>query len=185
MNENHFAVTKLCHVIRWASLLFLAIVFVVQIISLFIPTAYFTGLAPLMQLNLAGISTQVITQLSFDQRVLVALLSAPLLGALLWAFNHLRKLLISFERNDFFSRTAVTHLRAFAGWILVAKILAWLTVHLRVGVIGHMMADDRLRSKISLAGDDFTVLVLCVLFFLIARAMEIGQAAVEENKEFV
>jgi hypothetical protein len=185
MTKNLFTVSKLCQVIRWASIIFLASVFTIQFIVLFMPSAFFTNNLPLMRLNLAGVSTQLITQLSFDQRMLLALVSLPQLGALLWAFSHLNKLLRSFERGDFFNQTAVSHLRAFAGFTLLAKVLSWLTLHARVGTVIQFLGDDKIRNRISLTGDDLTVLLLCALFFLIARAMEVGRAAVEENKEFI
>ena len=185
MSKNLFAVPALCRTIRWIGITFLSGVFAIQFFVLFLPGSVFTSYPPLLQLNLGGVSTQLLTQLSFDQRLLIALVNLPQLAALLWAYHHLIRLLNSFEHGDFFSSEAVSHLRAFAGITLLAKFLSWLTLHVRFGTIVHLLDDEKLRSKISLTGDDLTVLLMCALFFLIARAMEVGRQAAEENKEFI
>jgi uncharacterized membrane protein YGL010W len=185
MTKNLFAVSTLCRIIRWASLIFLASVFTIQLFVLFLPPSFFTSYPQLMRLNLAGVSTQLLTQLSFDQRMVIALVNLPQLAALLWAYSHLVKLLRSFERGDFFTREAVAHLRAFAGITLLAKLLSWLTLHARIGTIVQFLGDGKFSGKLSLTGDDLTVLLMCALFFLIARAMEVGREAAEENKAFI
>lgn len=185
MTKNLFAVATLCRIIRWASIIFLGCVFTIQLFVLFVPPSLFTSYPLLMRLNLAGVSTQLLTQLSFDQRLLIALINLPQLAVLLWAYSHLVKLLRSFERGDFFTCAAVAHLRAFAGITLLAKVLSWLTLHARIGSIVQFLGEGKFGGKFSLTGDDLTVLLMCALFFLIARAMEVGRAAAEENKEFI
>ena len=58
-------------------------------------------------------------------------------------------------------------------------------MHARVSVMGHLLGQGRMASHIALSSDDMAVLLMCALFFLIARMMEEARCLAEENKEFI
>ena len=49
------------------------------------------------------------------------------------------------------------------------------------GVLGH----ESVRAMVNLSSDDMAVLLMCALFFLIARMMEEGRRLAEENRGFI
>jgi len=120
-----------------------------------------------------------------SDRLLVASISLPYLAALAWAFYRLDCLLRGFERGEFFESPTVGHLRAFSGYLLLAKVLSLLAMHARVGVLTQLVGRQNLQSHINLSSDDMAVLLMCALFFLIARMMEEGRRLAEENRGFI
>jgi hypothetical protein len=79
----------------------------------------------------------------------------------------------------------VNHLRAFAGLLFAAKLLALAALHLRVGIALHLLEKRPGMAAINLSNEDVAVLLMCALFFLIAHMMEVGRRLVDENKEFI
>jgi hypothetical protein len=78
----------------------------------------------------------------------------------------------------------VSDLRAFSGLLLIAKGLALLAMHVRVGLVVHLLG-TKTRMAINLSSDDLAILLLCALFFAIAGMMEEGRRLAEENRGFV
>ena len=58
-------------------------------------------------------------------------------------------------------------------------------MHARVALMGHMMGSERSHMAVNLSSDDMAVLLMCALFFLVARMKEQGRRLAEENREFV
>ena len=85
----------------------------------------------------------------------------------------------------FFERATVGHLRAFSGYLLLAKLLSLLAMHARVAAMVHLVGHEHVRAVVNLSADDMSVLLMCALFFLIARMMEEGRKLAEENRGFV
>ena len=135
--------------------------------------------------HIAGLPANAMAALSITERLLIAAISLPYLCALVWAFYRLGKMLSGFERAEFFERATVGHLRAFAGYLLLAKVFSLAAMHLRVSVMVHMLGHQNMPVRLNLSNDDMAVLLMCALFFLVARMMEEGRRLAEENREFV
>ncbi len=118
-------------------------------------------------------------------RLLLAAAGLPYLLILGYALYRLDQLLRGFMRGEFFDIATVGHLRAFSGYLLLAKALALLTMHLRAYLMLRMPGHDKLQFSIHLSNDDVAVLLMCALFFVIARMMEEGRRLAEENREFL
>ena len=93
--------------------------------------------------------------------------------------------LAAFSRGEYFERATVGHLRAFSGFLLIAKLLALGAMHVRSAMVMHMTEAKHQLLSINLSNDDLAVLLMCGLFFVIARMMEEGQRLAEENREFI
>lgn len=136
-------------------------------------------------IHLAGLPAGAVGQLAVGDRLLLASISLPYLAVLSYAFWRLDRMLGAFERGEFFERTTVAHLRMFAGALFVAKGLALLAMHARVHAYAFVVGAERSHGAINLSSDDLAVLLMCALFFLVARLMEEGRRLTEENREFV
>jgi hypothetical protein len=134
---------------------------------------------------LGGLPANALADLSLGDRLLIGAISLPYLAALVWAFYQLDRMLRGFERGEFFERETVGHLRAFSGYLLLAKLLSLLAMHARVGALVHLLGQERIHTMVNLSSDDMAVLLMCALFFLIARMMEEGRRLAEENREFI
>lgn len=138
-----------------------------------------------MRLHLAGVSSTTLAALSTGQRLMLAAASLPYLAFLLLAIYRLDRMLAAFSRGEYFDRATVGHLRAFSGFLLIAKLLALGAMHARSAMVMHMTDAKRHVLSINLSNDDLAVLLMCGLFFVIARMMEEGQRIAQENREFI
>jgi hypothetical protein len=184
MTQVSPSIRTLCRVVRIGGFLFIA-----GAIGIYLFVAFWPELNPhqhfMLKMHLAGVSTETLSQLGTGQRVLVTGLSLPYLIVLTWAFYQLDRAIAAFERGEFFEQKTVAHLRRFAGFLFLAKVLSLMALHARVGMVKHMMATKHHLVAINLSIDDLSVLLMCALFFLIARLMEEGRRLQEENREFV
>lgn len=184
-NQDLNAIRRLCRVIRWASAVFVTGLLVIYLVSWMWPIEVGQGHPFMFAPRLAGLPMDIAQKLDFGQRLIIVAISVPYLAALVWAFWRLTHMLRNFEAGDFFSIQTVAHLRAFAGFLFAAKILSLLAMHARVAVVTHVLEMGPRHYKINLSNDDLALLLMCALFFLIARMMEQGRRIAEENKEFV
>ena len=185
MIENSSGMRRLCRAIRIGGVVFVVSVLAVYLFSWLMPPLPDHAHAVVLKLRLAGVSGSVLDGLPFTDRLLVASISLPYLAALVFAFWRLDRMLLGFERGQFFERETVGHLRAFSGFLLLAKLLSLAALHARVAAMVHMLGHDKVRVAINLSADDLSVLLMCALFFLIARMMEEGRRLAEENRGFV
>ena len=179
-------VQSLSRWIRYAAYLMAASVVGIYLVTWLFPEvtshAHSHGVA---RIHLAGLPTTTFAALTPGERLLVASVSLPYLAAFVWAFLRLGRMLKSFERGSFFDRQAVGDLRAFAGLLLVAKILSLAAMHLRVAIVVHLLGHKPGQVLVNLSSDDLSILLLCALLFAIAHMMEEGRRLAEENREFV
>lgn len=164
--------------------------FVLSVVAIYLTIAFWPELHPashslMVKMHLAGVSTDTLGQLGAGQRVLVSGLSIPYLLALGWAFFQLDRVIAAFERGEFFEQKTVGHLRRFAGFLFLAKVLSLMALHARVAVVKQFVAAKPHFFALNLSIDDLSVLLMCALFFLIARLMEEGRRLDEENRGFV
>lgn len=185
INQNQSSIRNLCRWLRAASALFVFGVLAIYLLSWLLPELSGGSYVRFMRLHLAGVSSDVMAQLNATQRLQVSAASLPYLIALAWAFIRLDRMLLGFARNEFFTRETIGHLRAFSGLLLIAKVLALAAMHVRVGIVSHLLGHTSQRITLNLSNEDLSVILMCGLFFLVARMMEEGQRLAEENREFV
>ena len=138
-----------------------------------------------MRIHLAGVSSSTLAALHTEQRLILASASLPYLLFLVLAFYRLDRLLAAFALGEYFERRTVGHLRAFSGFLLLAKLLALAAMHLRGAMVAHMTDGAQRMTSLNLSNDDMAVLLMCGLFFVVAKMMEEGRRLAEENREFV
>jgi Protein of unknown function (DUF2975) len=188
ITENQSSIQRMCRWLRVISALFIFGVLAIYLLSWLLPELSGGTHVAVMRLHLAGVSSDAMAQLSTAQRLQLSAASLPYLVVLVWAFIRLDKLLQSFARNEFFTRQAIGHLRAFSGLLLIAKVIALAVMHIRVGMVTHLLSHANQPSQrvtLNLSNDDLAVILMCGLFFLLARMMEEGRRLAEENREFV
>ncbi len=179
MTEISSSLLRLCRLIRYGSVLFIA-----GVLALYFFTWCLPEMAP-FHVRLAGLPADALAQLDLQGRMMMAAISLPYLAALLWAFYRLHKMLAGFERGEFFERATVGHMRAFSGYLLLAKLLSLAAMHARVHLAAHMKLISGHVGFINLSNDDMAVILMCAVFFLIARTLEEARRIAEENREFV
>lgn len=138
-----------------------------------------------MRIHLAGVSSTTLAALTMEQRLTLASASLPYLLFLVLAFYRLDRLLAAFARGEYFDTKTVGHLRAFSGFLLLAKLLALAAMHGRSAMVSHMTNATVHTTSLNLSNDDLAVLLMCGLFFVLAKMMEEGRRLAEENREFV
>ncbi|MEQ1517134.1 MAG: DUF2975 domain-containing protein, partial [Usitatibacteraceae bacterium] len=185
INQDFPAIQRLCRLIRFGSIGFIGGVLAIYVLTWCWPDMGRNTHPFMFFTRIAGLPLNAMATLPVADRLLLAAISLPYLAALVWAFYRLGKMLRGFERAEFFERATVGHLRAFAGFLLLAKALSLAAMHLRVLVLVHMRGDMKYSMAVNLSSDDMAVLLMCALFFLIARMMEEGRRLAEENREFI
>ena len=185
MDENFRSNQRMCRFMRAGGALFILSVYAIYLFVWLWPDIRAHTHPVMVKLQLGGVSTDTLAQLSLGQRLIAGALSLPYLAVLTWAFYRLDRMLRCFERGEFFDRTTVGHLRAFSGLLLLAKLLSLLVMHVRVATVAQMLEHHRSLTSVNLSIDDMAVLLMCALFFLIARMMEEARRLAEENKEFI
>ena len=132
-----------------------------------------------------GLDAEQLHALSGAQRVAAAMVALPYLALLAYAIARLLGLLRAFERGEFFAIATVRHLRAFAGALLFARVWAIPTIYARSWLVAHMLGDAAPRGVWSFLPDDLAVVLVCAVFWLVARMLEEGRRLADENREFV
>jgi hypothetical protein len=178
-------IARLCRALRAGGALFVASILGIFALTSLWPDLSWWGHPFVVSLRVSGLPINALSALTLGQRLIVAACGVPYLIALAWAFYRLDRLLRDFGRGQFFERATVGHLRAFAGWLLVAKGLALVALHVRVAALMHFLGPGQVHAVINLSSDDAAVLLICALLFLIARMMEVGHDLAEENRGFV
>jgi hypothetical protein len=185
MKENSAAMRHLCRAIRIGGAVFVFGVLSFYLFSWLQPPIPEHAHGVLVRMHMAGLPANALNGMPAGDRLLIAAISLPYLTVLVLAFWRLDCMLRGFERGEFFERETVGHLRAFSGFLLLAKVLSLAAMHARVAAMVHLLGHEKMRFLINLSSDDMAVLLMCALFFLIARMMEEGRRLAEENRGFV
>jgi len=176
---------RLCTLMRVACATFVALLAALLVTTWIWPDLVLWAHPFVLNLRLSGVPLNAASALSTGERLAVGALGLPSLAALAWAFYRLDRLLRDFARSQFFERATVGHLRAFAGWLLVAKALSLVALHLRVAALAQFLGPRHVHAVVNLSTDDVAVLLICALLFVIAHMMEAGRDLAEENRGFV
>jgi len=176
-------VKRLCWLVRGV-----AIALVGSVLVLYLATWAFPDLAIWDQhwakiARIGGFPPTAARDLAGSDRFVFGAVCLPYLASLVWAFRHLGLMLRGFERGEFFERSTVAHLRAFSGFLLLAKALALLAAHARMAIYAPVPGHPQVMFNIS--SDELALLLLCALIFLIAHLMEEGNRLAEENRGFL
>ena len=184
MTPQTTPIQRLSRRIRIAAWIFLAALLAIYVVTWAWPDLTVHSHSRVMAVHIAGVSLTALSTLSLGERLLVSAASLPYIVALVWAFWRLDRMLRGFERGAFFERQTVGDLRAFAGLLLLAKVLSLVAMHVRVALVVHLVG-HKASAMVNLSSDDLSILLLCALMFAIAHMMEEGRRLADENKGFV
>ena len=183
--ERAQQIARMCRWLRLAARIFIAGVWAIYLVAWCLPLFLQSNVPHFPHIHLAGLPAGAVGQLAIGDRMLLSSISLPYLATLSYAMWRLDRMLTAFARGEFFERETVGHLRMFAGALFIAKVLALLAMHARVHVYSLLIGREHSHGSINLSSDDLAVLLMCALFFLVARLMEEGRRLTEENREFV
>jgi Protein of unknown function (DUF2975) len=178
-------VRRLCWLVRAVALTLLASVLVLYLGTWAFPDLGLWDQHWARMARIGALPADAARTLAGSDRFLVGAVCLPYLIALVWAFRHLGLMLRGFERGEFFERATVAHLRAFAGFLLLAKGLSLIANHVRVGLFAPLVGLAHGRISFNISSDELALLLLCALIFLIAHLMEEGNRLAEENRSFL
>lgn len=114
--------------------------------------------------------------------VIVLLLTA---GSFIYALWRLSLMLAGIEAGGVFTAMNVTHLRAFARWLLVsavASILLPIAANIGLGLAGGA---DAQQLSVRIDGGDAAMLLVSALLFFLARLFAEAQAIADENRQII
>lgn len=175
---------RLCHIIRWLLLTFLAVQIGFFILSWVMAGPLTVG--PIhMQINPDGMSGDAVERLSYLQRFLGLLVGVPGLAALTYGIRHLGATLNDFQAGKIFASDTIRHLRTAAGATIAAVVLFNLETPLRN--LAFSLADSGQNDPIALdvTSNELLLLLVCSMFYLIVGVMHEGRRLSEENEGFV
>ena len=173
----------LCRLIRYG-----AVAFIVLRVALHVALWAMPELEPLglsMPFSVPGLDWDQLHSLSGGTRFIAALIAVPYLAMLAYAVLCLLAMLRAFERAAFFDITTVQRLRGFAGALLIARVLVVPTIYARSYVVARLSGEADAHGILTFVPDDLAVLLICGVFYLIARIMEEGRRLADENRGFV
>lgn len=131
-----------------------------------------------MQMSAKGLDAAALRALAPSARLMGALLDLPQVLAMAYGLWRLAQLLRSIEQGALFARTAIAHLRAFAGATLLATVLAIFSVPLRALALARPVT-------VGVSSDELLLMLVCGLFFLITHILHEGRRLAEENEGFI
>jgi hypothetical protein len=179
MTSNQTSIRRMCAWLRAVAAIFISVVLLIYLASWLAPghmlpvpppPAVTAGAAAdraavphmhVMRIHLAGVSSSTLAALHTEQRLILASASLPYLLFLVLAFYRLDRLLAAFALGEYFERRTVGHLRAFSGFLLLAKLLALAAMHLRGAMVAHMTDGAQRMTSLNLSNDDIAVLLMC------------------------
>jgi hypothetical protein len=118
------------------------------------------------------------------ERSLTIFISLPALFFLMIAFFKLVKLMRNFERRDFFIMSSILLLKGFCGAIFLHILCSMIEPVARMLAFSLINSAHQPELVLRLT-DSFDELLLCGVFYVIARMMEEGRRIAEENSEFI
>ncbi len=178
-------IRRLCWLIRAVGAVFLLFVLASYLATWLWPDLALWNEHWARMARVGGLAPNAASALAPGERFLLGAVMLPYLASLVWAFHHLDRMLRGFAQGAFFERATVGHLRAFAGYLLLARALALLAVHARVYLMVQWSGAGNIRTVFEVSSDELALLLMCALFFLIARMMEEGRRLDEENRSFL
>jgi len=109
----------------------------------------------------------------------------PALLTLAFALWRLDLMLAACARGQMFARRTVGHMKAFAAGVLATLVLTIVEPALRALVWKVGFGDSGRRVGMGVSSEELTLVLVCVLFFLLASMMHEARRIAEDNEGFV
>jgi hypothetical protein len=134
--------------------------------------------------TLSMVQADVLGPLSGHPRL--ALIDTLLLSLIcLYGLYRLVRLMRLFERGEFFSTTAIGHLRAFAFSLLLSTLAGCLLPPIELTAARLMGLNHITAVSIKMDGSDIWMVLISALFFVIAWIMAEARQLAEDNQMIV
>jgi hypothetical protein len=130
------------------------------------------------------LDAKALTAMPTVERVLTIIISLPALLFLMLALFKLQKLMRYFEGREFFVMPSIQLLKGFCGAIFLYVLCSMVEPVVRLLVFNLINSAQEHELVLHLT-DSFDELLLCGMFYVIARIMEEGRRLAEENSEFI
>jgi len=177
-------VRRLCWLVRIVGALLLALTLVLYLGTWAFPDLALWNTHWGAMMRIGGLPVNAGVALAPGDRFVLGAVCVPYLVCLVWAFRHLELMLRGFLRAEFFESATVRHLRAFAGFLLLAKALSLAAAHARVA-LSVTSGQSHGRFVFNVSSDELALIRLCALIFLVAHMMDEGRHLAEENRSFL
>ena len=135
-------------------------------------------------IHIGDLDTKALSELAPSERLATILISVPALIFLSFALIRLIKLMRYFERKEYFIMPSILLLRGFCGAMFIYVLYSMFEPIIRYFVFDLLKLQSNQLLVLHLT-DSFDELLLCGLFYVIARIMEEGRRLAEENSEFI
>ena len=183
MSKQLFTLSALCRVIRYGVC---AILFTTLAAHLWIwlnlndvKLGVFTFL-----IHIGDLDAKALSELATSERLATILISIPALVFLSVALIRLIRLMRHFEKKDYFIMPVILLLKGFCGAMFIYVLYSMFEPVIRYFVFDLLKLESNQTLVLHLT-DSFDELLLCGLFYVIARIMEEGRRLAEENSEFI
>lgn len=175
---------RFCRVIRWLLLAVLLVEIGFFILSWIVPAPVMVGPVH-MQFEPEGMSAAAVGALSPVQKLAGVLVGLPGLLMLSYGLVRLGKTLNAFEQGRIFKVDTIDHLRASAGFTLLAVILFSVEKPLRGIAFVLLGGGKRYYVSFDVTSNEVLLILVCSLFYLIVGVMHEGKRLSEENEGFI
>jgi len=130
------------------------------------------------------LDAKALSAMSTAERALTILISLPALFFLMLALFRLFKLMRYFENREFFIMPSIRLLKGFCGAIFLYVLFSMVEPVLRI-LVFTLVSSVQEQALVLHLTDSFDELLLCGMFYVVARIMEEGRRIAEENSEFI
>lgn len=138
-----------------------------------------------MQITAKGLGVTEMHNLSMLQRSFGIALGLPALLSLCYGLWRVDRMLGQLTQSTIFNLDNIAHLRAFAGGVALATLLAILEAPARTLVFRLLPGNAKTTLAIGLSSEELMLLLVCSLFYLIVNMMHEGRRLAEENQGFI
>lgn len=175
---------RLCKIIRWLLLVFLAIQLMFFLLPWIVPMPLELGSLHI-QLDPEGMQKGLVRELSTLQKVMGLAIGLPALTVLTFGIVRLGQTLNRFQQGHIFAIDTIARLRASAGAIFLAIVLFTIETPVRDIAFNLFSNGKRYPVSIDVGSSELLLLLVCSLFYLIAGVMHEGRRISEENEGFI
>lgn len=142
-----------------------------------------------MHFSARGMEGHPLQDLSVQQWLAGALLSLPAVCAMLYGLWRLDRLLAAMIRTatprTIFSFDNISRLQGFAGGLALSGLLGIVELPVR-GLLFSILPGSRgQKISFSVNSEEFILLLVCLVFYLLAGMMHEGRKLAEENEGFI
>lgn len=132
-----------------------------------------------------GMEAGAVASLAPALRWTGAALALPALLALGYALLRLDRMLGACVQGRMFALATIGHMKAFTGAILATLVLTIFEPLLRAAAWRFAMGSSPQRFSIGVSSEEWMLVLMCVLFFVLASLMHEARRIAEDNEGFV